>query len=78
MRCEIVEVAHVEDATGYPCDNETSKRCFDCGSHLCDEHAENCDICEEVFCSICLAFHSKGHQKKPALGVAERQRQKSA
>ena len=67
MQCAIVEVSSVEDATGYPCGNEASKRCCDCDAHLCEAHGESCVSCDEVFCSTCLAFHKIAyHQKKPA------------
>lgn len=67
MQCEIVEVASVEDATGYPSGSDASGRCRDCGAHLCDDHGESCERCNELFCSTCLAFHQMAyHQKKPA------------
>lgn len=67
MQCEIVEVVSVEDAAGYPCGNDASERCCDCGSYLCDSHANHCESCDEVFCATCLAFHNVAyHQKKPA------------
>jgi hypothetical protein len=67
MRCEIADVASVEDVTGSPCANEASGRCCDCDAYICDDHAENCDSCGEVFCATCFAFHNRSyHQKKPA------------
>jgi hypothetical protein len=67
MQCEIIEVASVEDATGYPCGTDATQRCCDCDAHICDDHAESCDACNDVFCSTCLAFHLRTyHQKKPA------------
>ena len=65
IRCEIVEVAYVEDAKGS--DIDASGRCCDCGVHVCDAHAQHCGTCDEQFCSTCLAFHDLAyHQKKPA------------
>ena len=67
MQCEIIEVANVEDATGYRCGDDASARCCDCDAHLCDSHAESCGACLEVFCSTCLAYHtSVYHHKKPS------------
>ena len=76
--CEIIEVAHIEDATGYPCGQEASARCRDCGTPICDAHGETCAACDAVFCATCLAFHNREeHQKKPA-GAPEPRRRKSA
>jgi len=67
MQCEIIEVANVEDATGYPCGRDATQRCCDCDAQVCDAHAQSCDACNDVFCSTCLAFHLRAyHQKKPA------------
>ena len=77
-RCEITEVAHPEDVVGYPCSNDASEKCTDCGTRLCDAHTEHCDLCNQTFCATCLAFHIREqHQKKPA-AVGERQRRKLA
>ena len=77
MHCEIIAVSHVEDAEGYPCGSDASDRCCDCGAHVCDQHGENCQICSELFCSTCLAFHNRAyHQKKPA--ADDRRHRKSA
>jgi hypothetical protein len=78
VQCEIIEVAHSEDATGYPCGKDASARCKDCGTPICDVHGETCAACDAVFCATCLAFHNREqHQKKPR-GLPERQRRKSA
>jgi hypothetical protein len=78
MNCEIIEVAHVEDATGYPCTREASARCSDCGAHLCDLHSASCEMCQETFCETCLAFHSRSYHaaKKPV--AADHKYKKSA
>jgi predicted sulfurtransferase len=81
MHCGIVELAHVDDAAGYPCGRDASTICLDCGTHLCDAHAYNCEVCSEVFCATCLAFHNRAnHQKKDALWaeIAEKMKKKSA
>jgi hypothetical protein len=75
--CEVIEVAHVEDATGYPCGSDASGRCCDCGTHLCDSHAENCSLCDDLFCETCYSFHVRAyHQKKSA--SPDREYRKSA
>lgn len=75
--CEIIEVAHAEDAIGYPCGGEASGRCCDCGAHVCDAHADACEFCNEMFCSTCLAFHSREYHRKKAAS-ANRENRKSA
>jgi hypothetical protein len=56
----------VEDATGYPCGNEASGRCCDCGAHMCDSHAESCSLCNDLFCETCYAFHAREYHRKKA------------
>jgi hypothetical protein len=80
-QCEITAVAHVEDMVGYPCSNDASAICSDCGSHLCEGHTEHCQVCNEVFCFTCLGFHKpQKHSKKDALPaeIAEKMKKKSA
>lgn len=75
--CEITEVAHVEDAIGYPCGRGASGRCCDCGAHLCDAHSESCTVCTDLFCETCYSFHARAyHQKKTS--TPEREYRKSA
>lgn len=78
MQCGIIEVSNVEDATGYPCGNDASERCVDCGAHLCEAHRETCAACGAVFCATCLAFHSREQHQKKSAGVSELRRRKSA
>jgi len=78
MQCEIIEAAHIEDAIGYHCSNDSVAKCLDCGITVCDAHAESCGFCDATFCATCLAFHNREqHQKKPARAPM-RQRRKSA
>jgi hypothetical protein len=46
--CEVFEVRNSADADGFPCRRTASKECFDCGTELCDEHAETCGRCHEA------------------------------
>ena len=78
VQCKIIEVANIEDATGYPCASEASERCSDCGTPLCDAHGETCASCGGVFCATCLAFHNREQHQKKSARVPERKRRKSA
>ena len=71
MQCEIIE-AHVEDAVGYPCSNDASSQCCDCGAHLCDVHGTHCNVCDGLICDTCLAFHIRAaHQRKESAPESE-------
>jgi hypothetical protein len=65
MSCEIVEASYVGNASGYPHGKEDVSECFDCGTHVCNEHADTCDRCNELFCLTCLGFHERSYAKKP-------------
>src|SRR5689334_11606620 len=58
MPCEVVEAAHVEDATGYACAESAIAQCGDCGVQMCALHSEVCGVCREVMCPMCLRLHS--------------------
>ena len=55
------------DAAGYPCGRVASQYCADCGSEVCDLHAESCDLCHEIFCGPCCFFHLQERHAKPAV-----------
>ena len=77
--CEIVEVSHVEDALGVPCGRDTVGDCSDCGTRVCNEHAEKCGHCGELFCISCLGSHERAaHGKKPAFTNGEEYSKKRA
>ena len=63
--CEIVLVQGTHDADGFPCGRTASETCSDCGSELCDLHTEDCDLCGQVFCSMCLGLHQQQTESKP-------------
>jgi len=71
--CVVVEVRNSADADGFPCRRTASKECFDCGTELCDEHAEMCAKCHAIFCPACLSLHIANHPKPAA---AERRRER--
>ena len=72
--CEVVEVGDLADADGFPCRRTASKECFDCGTELCSDHAEQCGVCRAIFCPTCLSFHQAEHAKTASgeHGQAER------
>ncbi|HZQ68704.1 MAG TPA: hypothetical protein VFA68_09315 [Terriglobales bacterium] len=66
-RCEIVLSRNVGDADGDLCSRDTSAICADCGSEICDLHAEECELCGGEFCSMCMIIHAREpHAKRPA------------
>jgi hypothetical protein len=78
-RCEVVEMASLSDAGGYPCSKRSSQRCSDCGVATCDAHTETCETCGDVFCPSCLSFHkAQARHPKPAGGERKGQERKSA
>src|SRR3989442_6707744 len=72
--CEVVEMRNSADAVGYLCSRTASTQCSDCGSELCEAHAETCGGCHAVFCPSCLTFHQEQHPK-PASADREQNRQ---
>ena len=55
-----------EGQNGYECGRLGTEECSDCGTELCDLHAEECDSCKEIFCGCCIFFHMReAHTKKP-------------
>jgi len=74
MQCGIVEAANIEDTVGDACNSDAVTKCFDCGTQLCDEHAEHCDLCNEAFCATCLAFHNREHHLKKPVPAQQRHR----
>jgi len=65
-RCEIVLSRNVGDAEGEACSRNASAACSDCGSAMCDLHSEECEMCGQEFCSMCLIIHSQEpHAKRP-------------
>ena len=60
-----VEVRSLEDALGATCARYATEVCSDCGTALCSEHKECCELCNETFCSGCLSLHKAqaGHAK---------------
>src|SRR5437879_1477845 len=73
--CEVVEMQNSADTVGYPCSRTANTQCSDCGSELCESHAESCSACRSVFCPSCFLFHKAQHSK-PAHG--ERRERKRA
>jgi hypothetical protein len=55
--CGVVEVRNLENALGATCARPAKDVCFDCGTAVCDDHLERCDLCRATFCPSCLSFH---------------------
>jgi hypothetical protein len=66
MNCEIIEASHVQDVRVYPCGWYAIGECSDCGTRICDEHAQGCDHCNQLFCLMCLSFHERAIRLKKA------------
>lgn len=66
-RCEIFFVRNSQDASGYPCGKDSSEECCECGTPLCDLHAESCDLCEDTLCAACFLAHMREPHAKPAV-----------
>ena len=79
MNCEIIEVLHVQNARVYSCGRDTIGECSDCGTRICDEHAQNCGHCKQLFCLTCLSFHERAiGTKKPVFSLPEEYSSKQA
>ena len=77
--CGIVEMRGVQDQEGTPCARYASTLCYDCGTSLCSDHLERCELCAETFCASCLSFHQNEHPKRtPTDRVNEPLNKKSA
>jgi len=53
----------VHDKNGTPCGRYARTICSDCGTSLCSQHTESCDLCGVAFCLSCLGFHHSEHSK---------------
>src|SRR5881396_1987271 len=71
IRCEVVEMRNSADAVGYLCSRTASTQCSDCGSELCESHAETCGGCRSIFCPSCLSLHQSLHRKEPQRTTAK-------
>jgi hypothetical protein len=67
--CEIVMVDGSEGTSSYPCGLKANDQCCDCGAMLCELHSDLCDICQEIYCSMCLLFHMDQPHAKPNVPV---------
>jgi hypothetical protein len=78
MKCEITLVRDVEDAFGTVCARNANEQCSDCGTHVCDLHAESCDLCGKSFCSSCLYFHMNEPHAEQVVPVFKESAKRSA
>jgi hypothetical protein len=61
--CGIVEMRRVHNQQGTLCARYAKTLCYDCGTSLCSQHTERCQLCGETFCRSCLTFHLDEHGK---------------
>jgi hypothetical protein len=77
--CGVVEVRGLQDQLGQACGRDAKTLCYDCGTSLCSEHLERCELCAETFCPSCLSFHQNEHPKRSQMDrVMEPHNKKSA
>ena len=68
--CEVGEIRNSADAVGYPCSRTSSTQCSDCGSELCESHAETCGGCHAIFCPSCFFLSSSAALEARARGTS--------
>ena len=61
--CGLVEVRGLQDALGTTCGRSAGTLCYDCGTSLCVNHTQHCELCRENFYPSCLSFHLNEHSK---------------
>jgi predicted sulfurtransferase len=76
--CGVVQVCGVHDGDGLACGRSASTLCYDCGTLLCPDHTERCDLCAEMFCPSCLSFHQSEHPKPAERDQRGQQKRKTA
>ncbi len=69
--CELILVTSAADPDGYPCGREAEFTCSDCGTAVCDLHAEECEACRLFFCGACMSSHLDEPHAKPSTSVGE-------
>ena len=74
--CEVLEVRS-GDVGGEYCSHRATAQCSDCGTHVCESHAENCEHCGETFCPGCMSFHRADHVKPPQVERLDRIRKRA-
>jgi hypothetical protein len=76
--CEVVEMRNSADVVGIACLKNASTQCSDCGSELCESHAETCSGCRSIFCPSCFFFHQKTQHPKAASADCEQHRERKS
>lgn len=69
--CEIMLAAGRDTASSYPCGCASIAACTECGSNVCDLHAEQCDVCHGILCGSCYDLHVGKSHGKPVQPVRE-------
>jgi len=76
--CGVVQFRGLQDALGTACGRLAETLCYDCGTSLCVNHTQQCELCHENFCRSCLSFHLIEHSKPAAQDKRRQQRRKTA
>jgi hypothetical protein len=64
--CELILVTGTADAHGYPCGVGAEFTCSDCGTQVCDLHAEECEQCQLFCCSLACLLTWMNPTRSPA------------
>ena len=52
--------------SSYPCGTPSAESCRECGSEVCQLHAEECDRCHSILCGLCYDQHVGNAHPKTA------------
>ena len=66
-RCEIEISRNPQGTLSDPCARAADMVCSDCGSELCELHAEECEFCAQIFCASCGFYHMEQPHGKVAV-----------
>jgi len=62
--CEVRQFRNVEDQWGEVCGRTSVGGCDECGTSVCEQHAERCRTCSVTLCSSCMELHAQEHVAK--------------
>jgi len=75
--CEIEISRNSQGTLSDPCARPAHFTCSDCGSGLCELHAEECESCGQIFCDSCAFYHMEqphGKSSVPATHLPDSKR----
>jgi predicted sulfurtransferase len=62
--CVVILKTGQHSGSSYACGGPSAGSCRECGSDLCQLHAEECDVCHLILCGSCYDQHvGKAHSK---------------